>query len=48
MLTDTMIRAAKPGPKPQKLFDEKGLYVVVMPTGGRLWRFKYRFPKRGP
>jgi integrase len=48
MLTDTMIRAAKPAPKPQKLFDEKGLYVVVMPTGGRLWRFKYRFPKRGP
>jgi hypothetical protein len=25
MLTDTKIRAAKPVPKPQKLFDEKGL-----------------------
>jgi hypothetical protein len=39
MLTDTVIRAAK-------LFDQKGL--VVMPSGGRLRRFKYRFPSGGP
>jgi hypothetical protein len=48
MLTDTVIRAAKPAEKPRKLFDEKGLYLVVMPSGGRLWRFKYRFPSGGP
>jgi hypothetical protein len=35
-LTDTVIRAAKPAEKPRKLFDEKGLYLVVMPSGGRL------------
>lgn len=35
MLTDTVIRAAKPAEKPRKLFDEKGLHLVVMPSGGR-------------
>lgn len=48
MLTDTEIRAVKPAHKPQKLFDEKGLFLLVQPTGGKLWRLKYRFPNRGP
>ena len=28
-LTDTKIRSAKPGEKPVKLSDEKGLYLLV-------------------
>ncbi len=28
---------------PYKLGDEKGLYLYVQPTGGKLWRFDYRF-----
>lgn len=43
MLTDTAIRKAKPGDKPRKMADEKGLYILVMPSGRKLWRFKYRF-----
>jgi integrase len=42
MLTDTAIRDAKPRDKAYKLFDERGLYLLVAPTGGRLWRFRYR------
>ena len=43
MLTETAIRSAKPREKPYKLFDERGLYPLLMaPTGGRLWRFRYR------
>lgn len=42
-LTDVAIRKAKPGEKPLKLSDEKGLYLEVAPKGGRWWRFKYRF-----
>jgi integrase len=42
-LTDTACRNAKPGPKPVKLFDSLGLYLLVQPTGGKLWRLKYRF-----
>ena len=43
-LTDTAIRALKSGAKDYKAADEKGLYLLVTPTGGRLWRFKYRSP----
>lgn len=42
-LNDIAIRAAKPGPKPIKLSDEKGLFLLVQPSGGKLWRLKYRF-----
>ena len=42
-LTDTAIRNAKPGAKPTKLFDERGLFMIVTPTGGKWWRFRYKF-----
>ena len=41
-LTDTAVRNAKPGAKPVRLFDERGLYLEVSPTGGKWWRVKYR------
>jgi len=43
MLTDTALRSIKPAEKPQKFFDERGLFLLVNPTGSRLWRFKYQF-----
>jgi integrase len=42
-LTDVKARNAKPGLKPRKLFDGRGLFLLVTPRGGRWWRFKYRF-----
>jgi len=42
-LTNTAIRNAQPDEKPVKLFDERGLYLEVSPTGGKWWRLKYRF-----
>jgi integrase len=42
MLTDTTIRKTKPGEKPLKLSDEKGMFLLVTPAGGKLWRMKYR------
>lgn len=41
-LSDVAIRTAKPREKPYKLADEKGLFLLVQPTGGKLWRLKYR------
>lgn len=41
-LTDTTIRTAKPADKAHRLFDGAGLYLEVSPTGGKLWRLKYR------
>lgn len=42
MLTDAAIRNAKPGAAPFKLSAGKGLYVVVQPSGKKLWRYRYR------
>jgi len=42
-LTDIAIRKAKPTEKSYKMADEKGLCLFVAPSGGRLWRFNYRF-----
>lgn len=42
-LTDTAIRKSKPGEKPVKLADEKGLYLLLNTNGSRWWRFDYRF-----
>ena len=42
-LTDTAIRSAKPSTKPARLFDGGGMYLEVSPSGGKLWRLKYRF-----
>jgi integrase len=42
LLTEARIRAAKPAEKPYKLFDERGLFMLVTTAGGRLWRFRYR------
>jgi integrase len=45
-LTDVAIRNAKPKPKPYKLGDSGGLFLLVQPAGGKLWRLKYRVDGR--
>ncbi|QSA97511.1 integrase arm-type DNA-binding domain-containing protein [Methylococcus sp. EFPC2] len=42
MLQDIEARKAKPAEKPYKLTDERGLYLLVNPNGGKLWRMNYR------
>lgn len=44
-LTVIKIKAAKPADKDVKLFDEKGLFLLVKKNGAKYWRFKYRFNK---
>ena len=41
-ITQAQIVNAKPREKPYRLFDGRGLYVEISPSGGRWWRFKYR------
>ncbi|MDG1097145.1 MAG: integrase arm-type DNA-binding domain-containing protein [Methylophilaceae bacterium] len=43
MLTDIKIRNAKPKDKAYKITDEKGLYLLVQASGGKLWRYDYRY-----
>ncbi|QND82969.1 Prophage integrase [Chromobacterium vaccinii] len=42
-LTDLAIRQAKPQDKPYQLADGESLYLEVSPSGGKLWRFRFRF-----
>ncbi|WP_137681191.1 tyrosine-type recombinase/integrase [Aurantiacibacter suaedae] len=43
MLTVTECKNAKPGERPVKLFDGGGLHLLVLPSGVKSWRLKYRF-----
>ncbi len=42
-LTDTAIRGAKAGKEPFKVYDREGLFLLVNPSGSKLWRWRYRF-----
>jgi len=45
-LTDVEIRLTKPRPKPFKLYDRDGLFLLVNPGGSKLWRWRYRVKGR--
>lgn len=42
-LNDLQIDRARQKDKPYKLTDGEGLYLLVTPTGGKLWNLKYKF-----
>jgi hypothetical protein len=41
-LTDAAIRNAKPKSTQYKITDEKGMYLLVKPSGGKYFRLDYR------
>ena len=45
-LTDTEVRNAKPKAKQYKLFDGRGLFLLVSPNGSKGWRLKYRYASK--
>ena len=45
-LTHLEVENALPREKPYRLFDGRGVYLEVQPSGSRYWRFKYRFGGR--
>ena len=42
-LTEEIVREAQPQSKPKKLFDGRGLFLLIVPSGGKWWRYRYRF-----
>ena len=42
-LKDIAVRNAQPREKMYRLFDADGLYLEILPSGGKYWRMKYRF-----
>ncbi len=45
-LTEIAVRSAKARARPVRLFDSGGLYLEIAPSGGKWWRFKYRFTEK--
>ena len=45
-LSDLQVKNAKPKEKDCKLSDGYGLHLLITPTGGKLWRFQYRFDNK--
>jgi integrase len=45
-LSDIAVRNLKPREKPYKIFDRKGLFVLINPNGSKLWRWRYRFEQK--
>ncbi len=53
-LTTEIIEDARPGidlkgnprDKAYKIWDSRGLFLLVAPSGGKWWRFKYRYGGR--
>jgi len=45
-LSEVKVRTAKRQDREYKLFDGGGLYLMITPSGGKLWHFKYRFDEK--
>jgi integrase len=45
-LSDAACRGAKPNPKPHRLGDGNGLFLLVQPSGSKAWQYFYRFQGR--
>jgi len=42
MLTEAVVKQAKPADKPHRLYAGQGLHLLVTPKGGKWWRLKFR------
>jgi integrase len=45
-LTDVQIRRIRPNARPYKVSDGGGLFLWVTPSGGKIWRWTYRYESR--
>ncbi|ANP45920.1 tyrosine-type recombinase/integrase [Candidatus Viadribacter manganicus] len=41
-LTEPQVRTAKPDERAYKLYDSGGLFLLVTPSGGKIWRFRFK------
>jgi integrase len=42
-LSEATVRNSKPKSRPYKLSDGEGLFLLILPSGGKYWRMRYRF-----
>jgi integrase len=46
ILTDIQVKAAKPGEKLRRVKDGGGLFLVISPSGGKWWEYRYRLQEK--
>ncbi|WP_421565895.1 Arm DNA-binding domain-containing protein [Ochrobactrum sp. EDr1-4] len=46
MLTDAAIKRAKSKDKSYHQTHSNGLSILIMPTGSKVWRYRYRFDSK--
>ena len=42
-ISEAQVRTAKSAAKAFKLYDSEGLFLLVTPSGGKLWRLRFKF-----
>lgn len=42
-ISEVQVRTAKSAAKAFKLYDSEGLFLLVTPSGGKLWRLRFKF-----
>jgi hypothetical protein len=45
-LTDIKCKSFEPREKPYKATDKKSLYLEIVPSGSKYWRFKFKFAEK--
>jgi integrase len=45
-LSDAAIKSLKPRERSYKAYDRDGLFLLVSPSGSKLWRWRYRFDRK--
>jgi len=45
-LSEPQVRSAKPSVSAFKLYDSEGLFLLVTPSGGKLWRYRFKVDGR--
>lgn len=46
MLTDVTVNDLKPQDKSYKVVDTRGLYIMILPSGAKSFRYDYRFKSK--
>jgi hypothetical protein len=45
-LSDVAVRTLRPRDRAYKIYDRDGLFLLVNPSGSKLWRWRCRFDKK--
>jgi hypothetical protein len=45
-LSDVAVKSLRPRERAYKVYDRNGLFLLVNPSGSKLWRWRYRIDQK--